>query len=76
MQYSSCEKCSFDAKKVMVFESTLEQAFYWKEIDPHFSENKSNQKSSHSKYVQRLQKPIKIPKRKRLSDFSFGAGNS
>ncbi len=39
VQYSNCKKCSFDAKKVMVFTNTkLEDAILWKRIDPHFSD--------------------------------------
>ena len=39
VQYTSCEKCSFDSMKVLVFEDTnLKNAIHWKRIDPHFSE--------------------------------------
>lgn len=39
VQYTSCTKCSFDAKKVMVFfNRTVKHAAFWKEIDPHFDE--------------------------------------
>lgn len=37
IQYTSCPKCEFDAKKVMVFQNTgLHDMIYWKRIDPHF----------------------------------------
>ena len=39
VQYSSCTKCSFDAKKVMVFfNRTMKDAAFWNHIDPHFNE--------------------------------------
>jgi len=39
VQYPSCTKCSFDAKKVMVFlDTTVEAVIYWRRIDPHFRE--------------------------------------
>jgi hypothetical protein len=39
VQYSSCPKCSFDAKKVMVFfGADLKQAIRWRRIDPHFGD--------------------------------------
>lgn len=39
VRYSSCTKCSFDAKKVMVFFNTsLKQAILWRRIDPHFTD--------------------------------------
>lgn len=42
LQYSSCKKCSFDSKKVLVFENTnLKAAIKWKVIDPHFAEESS-----------------------------------
>lgn len=38
-QYSSCTKCSFDAKKVMVFlDTTVKDVVFWKRLDPHFQE--------------------------------------
>lgn len=41
VKYSSCQACSFDARKVMVFANTnLKQAIKWTRIDPHFSERK------------------------------------
>lgn len=41
VQYSSCSKCSFDSKKVMVFKDTkLEEVIFWSVIDPHFSDKK------------------------------------
>lgn len=40
VQYTSCTKCSYDAKKVMVFQDvTLKDAIRWKRIDPHFSDS-------------------------------------
>jgi len=45
VQYSSCSKCSFDAKKVMVFMDTkLEDVIFWNTIDPHFSDKKPGNK--------------------------------
>lgn len=42
VKYTSCEKCSHDAKKVMVYGSvTLKDAIKWKVIDPHFAEDES-----------------------------------
>lgn len=39
VKYSSCEKCSFDSKKVMVFlDTTIKDAIRWRQIDPHFAE--------------------------------------
>jgi len=39
VQYSSCTKCSFDAKKVMVFFDTrVKDVVFWRRIDPHFQE--------------------------------------
>lgn len=39
VQYTSCSKCSFDAKKILVFEDTKpEEAIPWRRIDPHFAE--------------------------------------
>lgn len=39
VQYSSCERCSFDAQKVMVFlDANIKQAIRWRTIDPHFRE--------------------------------------
>lgn len=39
VQYSSCEKCSFDSAKVLVFLNCgLKDALRWKRIDPHFSD--------------------------------------
>jgi hypothetical protein len=39
VQYSSCTKCSFDAKKVMVFfDMKVKNVVFWKRIDPHFHE--------------------------------------
>jgi hypothetical protein len=38
VQYTSCPKCAFDAKKIMVFENVkLEDAIPWRHIDPHFA---------------------------------------
>lgn len=40
VQYSKCEKCSFDSKKVMVFlDQTMKDAVRWHRIDPHFRED-------------------------------------
>lgn len=38
VQYLSCAGCSFEAKKVLVVEATLQDAIYWRKIDPHFRE--------------------------------------
>lgn len=39
VQYSSCKKCSFDSRKVMVYKNVkLESVIFWTTIDPHFSE--------------------------------------
>lgn len=41
-QYTSCKKCSFDAKKIMVFENTtMQDVIYWRRIDPHFAKPRS-----------------------------------
>ncbi len=50
VRYSSCQKCSFDSKKVMVFENTsVKDAIKWRVIDPHFYEhNKQDKKYSPS----------------------------
>lgn len=38
VQYSSCPKCTFDAKKVMVYlDTTTKDAIRWRTIDPHFA---------------------------------------
>ena len=40
VQYSSCEKCSFDSRKIMVFlDVAATDVMYWRRIDPHFSES-------------------------------------
>lgn len=45
VQYSSCDQCSFDSKKVMVFSDTsIKDVIHWRRIDPHFSEKKSDDK--------------------------------
>lgn len=36
VQYLSCVDCSFESKKVLVIEGTLQDAIFWKKIDPHF----------------------------------------
>lgn len=39
VRYSSCERCSFEGDKIMVFENTSTiDALKWKKIDPHFSD--------------------------------------
>lgn len=39
VKYSSCTKCSFDSKKVLVFQNcNLKNAILWRHIDPHFSD--------------------------------------
>lgn len=43
VQYTSCTKCSFDAKKIMVFDNVkLEDVIPWRNIDPHFREAKGS----------------------------------
>ena len=45
VKYSSCPKCDFDSCKVMVFENcAFQDAIHWREIDPHFSENRQPDK--------------------------------
>ncbi len=39
VKYSSCKKCSYDSKKIMVFENvSYEQVIHWRTIDPHFKD--------------------------------------
>jgi hypothetical protein len=38
VQYSSCPKCTFDSKKVMVYlDTTTKDAIRWRTVDPHFA---------------------------------------
>lgn len=47
VQYSSCTKCSFDSKKLMVFENTkIADLVFWKIIDPHFSDKTPTSKKA------------------------------
>ena len=35
--YPNCSKCSYEGRKVMVFQNvTVQDIVYWREIDPHF----------------------------------------
>lgn len=37
VRYPNCARCSYEGRKVLVFEDTnLQQAIQWKRIDPHF----------------------------------------
>jgi hypothetical protein len=37
VKYESCEKCSYEGVKILVYEATLRDVLNWKVIDPHFS---------------------------------------
>ena len=47
VNYPSCKRCSYEGNKVMVFlNTTVKDALFWKELDPHFREPGSNKKES------------------------------
>jgi len=49
VQYSSCEDCSFDSMKVMVFLNVdLLAAMKWRRIDPHFDDKPRTEKEAPS----------------------------
>jgi hypothetical protein len=40
LQYPNCSKCAYEGTKILVIESKIIDAVYWKEIDPHFRDEK------------------------------------
>lgn len=49
VQYSSCEECSFDSMKVMVFLNVdILAAMKWRRIDPHFDDKPRTEKEAPS----------------------------
>jgi hypothetical protein len=46
VKYPNCNKCSYEGTKILVYENlSIKDLIYWKEIDPHFSNSKSKDKT-------------------------------
>lgn len=46
VQYPSCKNCSFESKKILVFDvENPQEAIYWRKVDPHFRETSTKNKN-------------------------------
>jgi hypothetical protein len=46
VKYPNCNKCSYEGTKILVYENlSIKDLIYWREIDPHFSDSKSKDKT-------------------------------